>query len=215
MRARQRLLGAVSLVVAAAAVAGCGGGYNDSVSYTGAPKPSNVPHSIVDVLEYDPDQRFTTLLSLVDAAGLSDALSGTGPVTLFAPTNDAFNRAFTPAELEALTQNVEGLEDALTLHVSPEDVTFSQPDYVKEAEGENGPELMVDGRVALDEAGLIIVDEPTAVPTLSGSTVTVNPQPKNVVAAQNPPVPVVDPDVQAPNGFIQVLGGVLGRPLRA
>jgi uncharacterized surface protein with fasciclin (FAS1) repeats len=35
---------------------------------------------------------FTTLVAAVKAAGLVDTLSGTGPFTVFAPTNDAFTK---------------------------------------------------------------------------------------------------------------------------
>ena len=34
--------------------------------------------------------RFSTLLAAVKAAGLVETLSGKGPFTVFAPTNDAF-----------------------------------------------------------------------------------------------------------------------------
>ena len=37
------------------------------------------------------DSRFTTLVAALKAAGLVDALSGDGPFTVFAPTNDAFD----------------------------------------------------------------------------------------------------------------------------
>lgn len=35
----------------------------------------------------------TTLVAAVKAAGLVQTLSGTGPFTVFAPTNDAFKQA--------------------------------------------------------------------------------------------------------------------------
>src|SRR6202166_480315 len=35
----------------------------------------------------------TTLVAAVKAAGLVDTLSGAGPFTVFAPTNEAFNKA--------------------------------------------------------------------------------------------------------------------------
>jgi uncharacterized surface protein with fasciclin (FAS1) repeats len=35
----------------------------------------------------------TTLVAAVTAAGLGEALSGAGPFTVFAPTNDAFGKA--------------------------------------------------------------------------------------------------------------------------
>jgi len=44
--------------------------------------------NIVDVASANPD--FSTLVSAVGRAGLVDALSGDGPLTVFAPTNDAF-----------------------------------------------------------------------------------------------------------------------------
>jgi uncharacterized surface protein with fasciclin (FAS1) repeats len=47
------------------------------------------PDHIVDVASADPD--FSTLVAAVVAAELDDDLSGTGPFTVFAPTNDAFN----------------------------------------------------------------------------------------------------------------------------
>jgi len=62
----------------------------------------------------------TTLVAAVKAAGLVDTLSGTGPFTVFAPTNDAF------AKLPAGTvdtllkrENKDALVGVLTYHVVP------------------------------------------------------------------------------------------------
>lgn len=38
------------------------------------------------------NENFTTLVAAVKAAGLVETLSGTGPFTVFAPVNDAFNK---------------------------------------------------------------------------------------------------------------------------
>jgi uncharacterized surface protein with fasciclin (FAS1) repeats len=38
------------------------------------------------------DGNFTTLVAALEAAGLDDDLAGPGPFTVFAPTDDAFNR---------------------------------------------------------------------------------------------------------------------------
>ena len=46
--------------------------------------------TIVDIASSDP--QFSTLVAAVKAAGLADTLSGTGPFTVFAPTNAAFNK---------------------------------------------------------------------------------------------------------------------------
>jgi uncharacterized surface protein with fasciclin (FAS1) repeats len=46
--------------------------------------------NIVQVASKSPDH--TTLVTAVQAAGLVDALSNAGPFTVFAPTNEAFNK---------------------------------------------------------------------------------------------------------------------------
>ena len=64
------------------------------------------------------DPRFSTLLAAVKAAGLVDTLSGEGPFTVFAPTNDAFKKV--PEEaLTGLLANKEALKAVLLRHVVP------------------------------------------------------------------------------------------------
>ena len=72
--------------------------------------------TIVDVAAANPD--FTTLVAAVKAAGLVDTLNGTGPFTVFAPTNEAF--AALPAGLLdklLLPENKDVLTKILTYHV--------------------------------------------------------------------------------------------------
>jgi uncharacterized surface protein with fasciclin (FAS1) repeats len=60
----------------------------------------------------------TTLVAAVKAAGLVDTLQGAGPFTVFAPTNDAFNKL--PADtVETLLkpENKDTLTKVLTYHV--------------------------------------------------------------------------------------------------
>ena len=62
----------------------------------------------------------TTLVAAVKAAGLVDTLAGTGPFTVFAPTNAAFNKL--PAgTVETLLkpENRAMLQSVLTYHVVP------------------------------------------------------------------------------------------------
>jgi uncharacterized surface protein with fasciclin (FAS1) repeats len=60
--------------------------------------------------------QFSTLLAAVEAAGLTDVLSGDGPFTVFAPTDEAF--AAIPADqLAALLEDTETLTAILTYHV--------------------------------------------------------------------------------------------------
>jgi phosphate transport system substrate-binding protein len=70
--------------------------------------------TIVDVAAGNAD--FSTLVSLVQAAGLVDTLNGEGPFTVFAPTNEAFAKL--PAfVVDYLSANPEALTQVLTYHV--------------------------------------------------------------------------------------------------
>ncbi|MGQ0614440.1 MAG: fasciclin domain-containing protein [Planctomycetaceae bacterium] len=61
---------------------------------------------------------FRTLVTALKAAALVDALRGDGPFTVFAPTDEAFNRLPAGA-LDGLLENVAALQRVLTLHVIP------------------------------------------------------------------------------------------------
>ncbi len=62
------------------------------------------------------DENFTILVSLLEQAGLAEALQGSGPLTLFAPTNDAFED-FEEDELQRISGDPLSLEALLTTHV--------------------------------------------------------------------------------------------------
>ena len=62
------------------------------------------------------DGRFTTLVAAVQAAGLVDALSGEGPLTVFAPTDDAF-AALPAGTVEGLLNDIPALTNILLYHV--------------------------------------------------------------------------------------------------
>ena len=59
---------------------------------------------------------FTTLLTALEMAGLSETLKASGPFTLFAPTDDAF-AALSVGILDALLQEPERLKDVLSYHI--------------------------------------------------------------------------------------------------
>jgi uncharacterized surface protein with fasciclin (FAS1) repeats len=69
----------------------------------------------------------TTLVAAVKAAGLVDTLSGPGPFTVFAPTNEAFAKlpAGTVASL-VKPENKQTLTTILTYHVVPGRITAQQ-----------------------------------------------------------------------------------------
>lgn len=70
--------------------------------------------TIVDVAAGSED--FSTLVELVNAAGLAETLSGEGPYTVFAPTNEAFE-ALPPPVVDYLTNHPDFLTQLLTYHV--------------------------------------------------------------------------------------------------
>ncbi len=67
--------------------------------------------------------QFETLLQAAEAAGLVETLSGEGPFTIFAPTDDAFAQ-LPEGKLDELLQpdNREELAEVLTYHVVPDKV---------------------------------------------------------------------------------------------
>ena len=76
------------------------------------------PGTIVDIASAGAD--FSTLVAALSAAGLVETLQGTGPFTVFAPTNEAF--AALPAgvlDKLLLPENKDTLAKILTYHVVP------------------------------------------------------------------------------------------------
>lgn len=78
-----------------------------------------VPVATPNIVEVaSANDNFTTLVAAVTAANLGETLSGDGPFTVFAPTNDAFAKL--PAgTVETLLkpENIDKLKSILTYHV--------------------------------------------------------------------------------------------------
>ncbi len=77
---------------------------------------TSFPGTIVEAAVATP--ALSTLVTLVQAAGLVDALSGKGPLTVYAPTNDAFAKVPAPL-VDLLVSNPALLTSVLTYHVTP------------------------------------------------------------------------------------------------
>ncbi len=74
------------------------------------------PASIADTIAANPE--LSTLSALVAKAGLTDTLSGAGPFTVFAPSNQAFAKL--PAKtLDTLAASPEQLKSVLSFHLVP------------------------------------------------------------------------------------------------
>jgi uncharacterized surface protein with fasciclin (FAS1) repeats len=76
--------------------------------------------NIFETLVSTPD--LSTLVTAVKAADLTATLSGPGPFTLFAPTNEAFAKV-PAADLESLLANKGKLSTVLTSHVAARAIT--------------------------------------------------------------------------------------------
>ena len=105
---------------------------------------------------------FGTLLAAVQAAGLSETLSGPGPFTVFAPTDEAFAELGAEAVADLLKpENRDRLVSILTYHVVPGRVFADQVVGLTSAKTVQGSSVdikVVDGRVMIDEATVVATD---------------------------------------------------------
>ena len=127
-------------------------------------------------------ESLSTLVTAVKAANLVETLQGAGPFTVFAPTNDAF-AALPAGTLDTLLKpaNQAQLKSILTYHVVPGTVLAGD---------------LTDGQV---------------ITTVQGGTLTVKIADGMVylVDATGNQVKVEKADVNADNGVVHVIGGVL------
>jgi uncharacterized surface protein with fasciclin (FAS1) repeats len=83
-------------------------GQQGSSGYT--PPSKNIVETLVAA------GNFTTLVAGIQAAGLGDTLTGKGPFTVFAPTDEAFKK-LAPGALEALRKDSAKFKAVLSYHV--------------------------------------------------------------------------------------------------
>lgn len=135
--------------------------------------------TLVDVVASNPD--FSTLLAAVDAAGLAQTLAGPGPYTVFAPTNAAF-AALEPGQLDALLlpENKDDLTRIVSYHVVP------------------GKVLAAD--VPAEETA-------TATASVNNLDLSVRRMADGTVMVNQ--YKVTSSDIQASNGVVHVIDGVL------
>ena len=149
-----------------------------AIAATAIPAPSPTGDSIAAVAANLTG--FSTLVKAAEAAGILDDLAGSGPYTIFAPTDEAF--ANLPAgTLDALLADPAALENVLFYHVLLNRYTAE--------------ELAAAGLDTAAQGNLLVF-------TTLGDEVRVN------------GVPIVEADVEANNGLIQVIDSVLIPPQR-
>jgi uncharacterized surface protein with fasciclin (FAS1) repeats len=147
---------AVALVLSAGpAFAHCGAcGSGDKHSH--AEKAMN--QDIVGVAVAAGD--FNTLVAAVKAAGLVETLQGDGPFTVFAPTDEAFNK-LPKGTVEALLADPDKLKQILLYHVVPGKVTAEKVVSLTSATTAQGSDVAIavkgDG-VMVNNANVVATD---------------------------------------------------------
>lgn len=143
--------------------------------------------TIVEVAQGNED--FSTLVSAVTAAGLGETLSGEGPFTVFAPTNDAFAKIDEATLTELTTNDTETLGAILQYHVVSGNIDAATLTQAITEAGEGG----------------------YTIETVGGGTLTANLVDGNVVLADaaGGTSTVTATDVAASNGVIHVIDTVL------
>lgn len=190
----RRILPVAAVLALALTTAACGSDDTTSTASTStsmttsapatpsaSPSPSTASADIVDTAVAAGD--FTTLAAALTAAGLVDTLKGPGPFTVFAPTDAAFAKL--PAgTVDTLLKDPKGdLTKILTYHVVPGKVMAA--DVVK-----------LDGqKVKTVQGGELTIG-------VDGDKVTLTDAAGNTVN-------VTMTDVEASNGVIHVIDGVL------
>ena len=105
---------------------------------------------------------FDTLAGALDAAGLTDALKGAGPFTVFAPTDEAFAKL--PRGLVKILlqpDSKDKLTAILTYHVLPARVTAEEIVRLSSAKTLNGGPLQItanQGHVQVNQSRVISAD---------------------------------------------------------
>ncbi len=104
---------------------------------------------------------FSTLVAAVKAAGLAETLSGTGPFTVFAPTNAAFAKLPAGTVDDLLKpKNKAKLAAILTYHVVAGKVLAAdvKTGKVKTVQGGELDVVVADGKVTVDGAKVVKTD---------------------------------------------------------
>lgn len=152
----------------------------------GAPAPVNIAETVIAATQGSPAQ-FTTLLAAVQAADPSvlATLTGSGPYTVFAPTDEAFAALLKALDTtaEALLANKDLLNTVLAYHVAPG--YFSAETVAPLATADKGFQLL----------------------TLIPQAITFSAMDGKIML--NGSINLVATDVMASNGIIHVIDGVL------
>jgi uncharacterized surface protein with fasciclin (FAS1) repeats len=103
------------------------------------------------------DGSFSTLLAALEKAGLEDQLNGAGPITLFAPNDQAFSRINTAD----LMSDPDKLHSTLAYHIIEENIDRAGIEATESIYTLSGKQLTVHldvGEHKIDNANLVTTD---------------------------------------------------------
>ncbi len=127
---------------------------------------------------------FKTLVAAVQAAGLVETLKSPGPFTVFAPTDEAFEK-LPKGAVENLLKDIPKLKSILTYHVVAGKVTSADVAKLKTAKTVEGEEVNIDSSMWHGHR----------MPKINGAK-------------------IVKADIMADNGVIHVIDKVLVPPIQ-
>lgn len=121
----------------------------------------SAPHAMAaDIVETaSTSATFKTFLAAVKTAGITDTLKNSGPYTVFAPTDSAFNK-LPPETVDALMKDKQKLAALLSHHIIPGKITVAdvKPGKVKTMQGDMVTLTSDNGKVTVNNANVIQSD---------------------------------------------------------
>lgn len=102
---------------------------------------------------------FKTFLAAAKAAGITETLKNSGPYTVFAPSDAAFNQ-LPPGTVSSLMKDKEKLVEILSHHVIPGKVTVAEvkPGAVQTIRGDTVTLKSDNGKITVDNANVVQSD---------------------------------------------------------
>ncbi len=187
----QRLF--ASLMFGAFFLAGCGedsAGTPDADAQAGAQTVAEIASE---------DDRFSTLVAALQATGLDETLTTEGPFTVFAPTNDAFDKL--PAgTVEALLEDPEALAEILLYHVVPGELLATDVLASSELTTAQGALISVQPEALTlnDSVGIVATDIGASNGVIHIIDMVLLPPPPEVEEPVVPEPDVEEPDLEEP-----------------
>ncbi len=148
-----------ALAVASLGVVACGSSDSETTASTTATTATTSDETIAAVASGNAD--LSTLVAALTAGDLVTTLEGTGPYTVFAPTNAAFSDIQSTVDTLLEPGNKTDLQQVLTYHVVPGTYTaadLKDGQKLKTVEGQDLTVSIKDGVVKVNDATVEATD---------------------------------------------------------